>query len=465
MTKSLVSFLACLPLAAATAGAAEAPNVLLILADDLGYASLSCYGSERVKTPNIDRLASEGVRFTQFYSASAECTPSRTALLTGRYPQRVGGMECAIGVGGKGRYDDAAYLAEKQDLGLPPERSVLPSVLNQQGYHSAVIGKWHLGYEPKFNPLEHGWESFVGLIGGNADYFHHTESSDDPTRPGEHVLFRDRTRIHDDRYLTHLITDETIDWLDRAPAERPFFLYMAQFAPHNPQQGPNDRRPTPLIGPEFNRNDPEKYRAVIEALDASVGRVLAKLEELGRAENTIVIFTSDNGPIRMGETQPFRGLKGTLQEGGIRVPCIIRWPGRIQPGTTTNQVATTMDLTYSMLRYSGADPVRHGLDGRDIIGQLADGRPDEARTLFFRYRRGAVVRKAIREGDLKLIENHEGGSTEVLMYDLAADPGEANNLASHRTAEVKRLQARIAAWEAEVQPPPHRRVPDLRGDS
>ena len=461
MKKSVVSLLSCLPLATASAAASvEAPNVVFILADDLGYADVSCYGSERVQTPNIDRLAREGVRFTQYYAASPECTPSRTAFLTGRYPQRAGGMECAIGVGGRGRYDDAAYLAEQNELGFPTDRTVLPSALNRQRYHSAIIGKWHLGYESKFNPLEHGWESFVGLIGGNADYFHHTESNDDPTKPGAHVLFRNRQEIHDDRYLTHLITDESLDWLDRAPTDRPFFLYMAQFAPHNPQQGPNDRRPTPLIGPDFNRNDPAKYRAVIEELDRSVGRVMAKLAELGRAENTIVVFTSDNGPTRIGETQPFRGNKGTLLEGGIRVPCIVRWPARIKPGTTSHQVGTTMDLTYSMLRYSGADLEPYGLDGQDLIGHVIDGKPDEARTLFFRYRRGQVVRKGIREGDLKLIENREPGLTEVLMYDLAADPGETNNLAPQRANEVQRLLGRIAAWEAEVQPPAHRRAPE-----
>lgn len=437
---------------AAIACASEPPSVLLILADDLGYADISCYGSRRVETPNIDRLAREGVRFTQFYANAPECTPSRTALLTGRYPQRPGGLECAIGVGNAGRYDDAMRLAQQHELGLPADMTVLPSALEPRGYHDAIIGKWHLGSAPKFNPLEHGFDFFIGLIGANADYFHHTESSDDPTRPGDHVLYRNREEYFDDRYLTHLITDEAVDWLERVPAGEPFFLYAAHFAPHNPQQGPNDRRETPLIGPAFNRNDPEIYREVIMELDKGVGALLEKLEELGRANNTIVIFTSDNGPTRVGETQPFRGTKGTLLEGGIRVPCIIRWPGRIEPGTTTDQVAITMDLTHSIVRHTGADVSALPLDGIDILGRVLADEPPEPRTLFWRYRRGLVTRKAVRDGDLKLIEDREAEAHAVHLYDVATDPGETRDLVAERPSELKRLRALLADWEKRVHP-------------
>lgn len=450
--RSLLILLTALPLAGISVHAAQRPNVVVILADDLGYADLSCYGSKNVQTPNIDRLAREGVRLTQFYANAPECTPTRTALLTGRYPQRVGGLECAIGVGGAGRYDDAARLAKRHELGLPPNLSELPRRVTEQGYRAGIVGKWHLGYEPKFNPLEHGFESFIGLIGGNADYFHHTESNDNPNLPGDHVLYRNRERYHEDRYITHLITDEAEQWLGRIPAQEPFFLYVAELAPHNPQQGPNDRRPTPLIGPDFNRTYPGKYREVIEELDRSVGRILARLEELGRDKDTIVIFMSDNGPTKVGETQPFRGLKGTLLEGGIRVPCIIRWPGRIAPGTESDQVAMTMDVTYSILAQAGVDVSQRKLDGLDIIGRLAENKPAEPRTVFWRYRRGEVVRKAVRQGSLKLIDDREGETRSVKLYDLANDVGETRDLSAERPRDMERLTTLIARWEDDVKP-------------
>jgi N-acetylgalactosamine-6-sulfatase len=441
-----------LSLLASVAHAAGRPNVVFILADDMGYADLSSYGSTRVTTPNIDRLAQQGVKFTQFYSNGTECTPTRTALLTGRYPQRVCGMECAIGVGNVGRYDDAARLAKQHDLGLPANLSVLPSALRKNDYQSVIVGKWHLGYEPKFHPLEHGFESFVGLIGGNADHFHHVESSSHPTLPGDYVLFRNRELYRDDRYATHLITEEAVDWLKRRPADRPFFLYLAHVAPHNPHQGPGDRRDTPLTGRNFGRNNPRGYRELIEELDKGVGEILATLEAQGLAENTIVIFTSDNGPVSVGETQPLQGLKSTVYEGGIRVPCIVRWPGKIKPGTVSDQVGITMDLTRSIIEQTGAVANGHGLDGVDIIGHVVEAKPIQPRTLYWRGRRGDSTRKAVRDGDLKLIENLEGEKGEVKLFDLAADVGEAIDLSSQRPQDVKRLGALLAQWETDVKP-------------
>lgn len=442
----------CLPFFAWAAPTTERPNVVFILADDMGYADLSSYGAKNVKTPNIDRLAQQGVRFTQFYSNGPECTPTRTALLTGRYPHRVGGLECAIGVGNVGRYDDAIRLAAQHELGLPANLSVLPSALNQQGYRSAIVGKWHLGYEPKFNPLEHGFESFIGLIGGNADHFHHVESSSHPSLPGDHVLFRNREPYRDDRYMTHLITEEAVEWLKRTPADQNFFLYLAHVAPHNPQQGPGDRRDTPLTGKDFGRSNPRGYRQLIEELDKGVGEVLATLEARGLAENTIVIFTSDNGPVNVGETQPLQGRKSTVYEGGIRVPCIVRWPGKIKPGTVSDQVGITMDITRSIVEHTGAKAGGDALDGIDILGKVIDGEAPESRTLFWRGRRGQSTRKAVRDGDLKLIENFEGQMREVKVFDLAADVGETHDLSQERPQEVKRLGALLAQWETDVKP-------------
>lgn len=448
----LALILMCVIGFAAAAFGVEGPNVVLILADDMGYADLSCYGSERVKTPNIDKLAEQGVRLTQFYAAAPECTPTRTALLTGRYPQRAGGLECAIGVNNVGRYDDAIRLAQQHDLGLPAAMNVLPSALKANGYRNALTGKWHLGYEEKFNPLHHGFEYFIGVIGGNADYFHHVESSDHPTAPGNHVLFRGDKPYHDDRYMTHLITQEATDWLKRMFYKDRFFLYVAYTAPHTPLQGPGDRKDKPLTGGDFNRGTPEQYRQLIEEMDKGVGEILDALKYFQLENNTIVIFTSDNGSTKMGETQPFSGTKSTVYEGGIRVPCIIRWPKKIKPGTTSDQVAITMDLTHSILKHTGIDVSQHKLDGIDIIGHIMDGKEDESRTLFWRYRRGERTRKAVRDGDLKLIDNLEGDEREVKLFDLSADKAEKNDLSQQRPEEVKRLSTLLSQWEEQVKP-------------
>ena len=208
------------------------PNIVFILADDMGYADLSSYGSPDSKTPNIDKLAAEGVKFTNFYANGQECSPSRTAFLTGRYPQRVGGLECAIGTGNVGRYDDAIRLADNHDLGLPKDLAVLAPTLKKAGYRNAVFGKWHMGYEAKFNPLDQGFDEFVGFLGGNVDYFHHVELSDLP------VYYSGRKPVKREGFTTHLITDDAIDFLNRhkAKPDEPFFLYVPHAAPHFPFQ-------------------------------------------------------------------------------------------------------------------------------------------------------------------------------------------------------------------------------------
>ena len=218
MRKATLWFVATLILSFSSVGAAAPPNIVFILADDMGYGDLGCYGHPRAKTPVLDKLAREGVRFTQHYSNGPECSPTRTALLTGRYQQRLKGLEYAIGTGNVGRYDEAIVLAEAKNLGLPSDTSVIPSRLQQQGYVCGLFGKWHLGYEPKFNPKEHGWDQFFGYLGGNVHYFNHRETSD------LHVLFRDRYPVYRDGYMTHLITDDSIQFVNQASqaADKPY---------------------------------------------------------------------------------------------------------------------------------------------------------------------------------------------------------------------------------------------------
>lgn len=432
-----------------TAGEGYRPNVVFILADDMGFGDLGCYGCPDAKTPNIDRLAAEGVKFTNFYAMGPECTPSRTSILTGRYPQRAGGMECAIGTGNVGRYDDAIALAGKQDLGLPARLAVLAPALKRAGYANAVFGKWHMGYEPKFNPLDQGFDRFLGFLGGNVEYFRHVELSD------LDVFFDGRTPTKREGYTTHLLTDAAVDFLKeraRVPDE-PFFLYLPHAAPHFPFQGPGDDTGKLPTKEEWTLGTRLTYASMLEDLDASVGRLLKALEDNGQAKHTLVVFASDNGAMKPGRNEPWRDYKGTLFEGGIRVPCIARWPGVLEPGTTSHQVGTLMDLTASFLRIAGEKaPDGKGLDGIDILKHVTDGAPDRPRTLFWRYRREAMTWWAARDGNLKLVRKADGDQVEEWMYDLAADPAESKNLTGEQPADYGRLQRALLGWEKEMVP-------------
>lgn len=431
---------------AAAAAADNRPDIVLILADDLGYGDLGCYGGS-TPTPNIDRLAASGVRLTNFYSNGPECTPTRTALMTGRYQQRVGGLECAIGVNNVGRYDDAIRLQAASELGLPPEDAVLASRLAAAGVTVLMAGKWHLGYERKFWPDRHGFQRWFGVLGGGVDYFHHKELEDDLQ-----VVFRDGEPARNPGvYLTDWITDEALAlWRG---SKSPTFLYVPYTAPHTPYQGPEDRRPTPVPPDAANVGTPETYAAMVRRLDDDVGRLLAELEASGRATNTLIIFTSDNGGTKLARNAPFSGGKGTAWEGGIRVPCLLRWPGRLPAGVVSDHVGVTMDLTASALAIMRAGaPDNPPLDGIDLIGDLCAGRPAAPRRLFWRNRRGEITWRAVRDGTMKYMVEERGGRRTERLFDLAADPSEKNDLLAARPEEARRLAAALAAWEAEVRP-------------
>ena len=265
---------------------AEKPNIVVIMADDLGYGDLQCYGHPRVKTPNIDQLARDGVRFTQHYANGPECSPTRTAFLTGKYQQFAGGLECAIGTGNVGRYDDAIRLANQHDLGLPADQTVLPNLVTQQGYRSAVFGKWHLGYEPKFNPKTHGWHEFFGYLGGNVHYFNHRETSD------LHVLFSDDLPIYRDGYMTDLITESSVKFIEKT--KDPYLLFISHESPHFPFQGPSDTAKN-VTSENWMDLDQDAYVAMIESLDSSVGQIVNAVEQAGQRDNTAIVFVSDNG--------------------------------------------------------------------------------------------------------------------------------------------------------------------------
>ncbi len=433
-------------LAAAPAVFAARPprlNVVLIVADDMGYGDLSSYGAPDIRTPHIDSIGARGVRFEQFYSNAPECTPTRTALLTGRYQQRVGGLECAIGVNNVGRYDDAIWLAERGELGLPTSEITLPRIFKDAGYDTACFGKWHLGYTEKFSPNAHGFDEYFGIIGGNADYFTHHEVGE-----GGLALRHNGKSLVRKGYVTDLIADGAEAWLKKR-ASRPFFLYLPFTAPHTPIQDPDGFDPQTGTAP-WRQGDRKIYAKMVERMDQRIGGVLAQLQKMGAAENTLVIFHSDNGADRNGRNLPFRGTKSEVWEGGIHVPCVMRLPGVLPEGRTIRQTSITMDLLPTILAAAGIAPPRgRTFDGIDLMPFLTGRRNPQPRTLFWRFKRGNVVRKAVRDGDLKLVLDPR----EEALHDLAADPGEQKNLLPAAAGRAAPLRAKLAAWERDVMAP------------
>jgi len=430
------------------------PNIVFILADDLGYGDLGCYGAKDIRTPRLDRLAREGVRFTQFYSNGPECSPTRTAFLTGRYQQRVGGLECAIGIGGVGRYDDAIRLAARHELGLPANEPTLARLLRDAGYATAITGKWHLGYEDHFAPGRHGFDHAFYVLGGGMDYFHHVEDPPDYAP----VLRLNGKAVKRRGYATDLFADEAMRWLrERAArdAKRPFFLYVPFTAPHSPFQAPDEEQPAPLPADserwKQSKAPPRVYAAMIERMDAVIGKLLDTLDELGAAKNTLIVFVSDNGGTASARPCGLRGIKGTTFEGGIRVPCLARWPGVLPAAVERTEPALTFDLTASIARAAGIKP-RRPFDGVDVLGAIARGEPLPERTLFWRGRRGERTWRAAREGALKYVSRTDGARTEEFFFDIVRDAAEEKNLLAERASDVTRLKAKLAVWEADVRP-------------
>jgi N-acetylgalactosamine-6-sulfatase len=457
--KQIATLLALVTLAASTFNLLAAlpspkPNIVFILADDLGYADLGCYGAKDIRTPRLDRLAREGVRFTQFYSNGPECSPTRTAFLTGRYQQRVGGLECAIGIGGVGRYDDAIRLAVRHELGLPANEPTLARLLRDAGYATAITGKWHLGYEEQFAPSRHGFDHAFYALGGGMDYFHHVEDPPDYAP----VLRLNGNPVKRRGYATDLFADEAVHWLrERAPrdAKRPFFLYVPFTAPHSPFQAPDEEQSAPLPADserwKQSKAPPRVYAAIIERMDTVIGKLLDTLDQLGVAKNTLVIFASDNGGTASARSCGLRGIKGTTFDGGICVPCFARWPGVLPVGVERAEPALTFDLTASIARAAGVTPPRP-FDGVDVLGAIARSEPLPSRALFWRGRRGERTWRAVREGALKYVSHANGPRVEEFLFDLAHDSGEQNNLLTERVSDAVRLKQKLAAWESDVRP-------------
>ena len=426
------------------------PNVVFILADDLGYGDLGCYGRKDIETPQLDQLAREGVRLTSHYANGPECSPTRAAFLTGRYQQRIGGLECAIGTGNVGRYDDAIRLRETNDLGLPTGEPSIAKSLAKAGYTTAIFGKWHLGYEGKFAPQHHGFQETFYCVGGGMDYFHYLDTV------AGYNLFRDGRPVSANGYFTDLMTDEAIRFLERQDGAKPFFLYLPYTCPHSPFQGPLDQQPDPLPldSPLWNQGTAPKdtYIAMIEHMDKRIGDVLAVLEKRGFKQTTIVVFAGDNGGTRSARNTPLSGIKGSTYEGGIRVPGIIRWPEHIGAGTINDEPNLTFDFTRSFAELAGvpADPQKP-LEGVTLIQNLAAKNPLPERSLFWRKQRGERVWKAVRNGKWKYVATTTPSEEKAYLYDLSTDISEQRDLAKTQRDEFTKLQRMYLAWETEVR--------------
>lgn len=428
----------------ANEASAARPNLVFILADDLGYGDLGCYGRTDIKTPELDRLAAEGIRFTAHYANGPECSPTRAAFLTGRYQQWIGGLECAIGTGNLGRYDDAIRLRESNDLGLPTEIPTLPQAMKRAGYETAIFGKWHLGYEPKFAPNLHGFDSTYYCIGGEMDYFHYTDNV------AGYNLFRDGNPIRDEGYFTDLMTEKAVEFVGQE-RDNPFFLYLPYTCPHSPFQGPDEKQPHPLpldsLRWKQGKAPPDVYLAMIERMDWNIGRLVRSLPT-----NTLVVFVSDNGGTKSARNTPLRGIKGSTFEGGIRVPAIAYWPEKIDGGQVCEQTSLTFDWTMSLANLAGAAfPESHELEGVDILQHAIKQQKDYERTMFWRKPRGEQIWKGVRKGSWKYVADRRGATERSYLFDLSNDVSESTNLISDQPEKARELRALYDAWERKTR--------------
>jgi arylsulfatase A-like enzyme len=416
----------------AQAAGDKKPNILLVVADDLGYGDLGCYGCRDIRTPNIDRLAAQGVRLTDFYASAPVCSPTRASLLTGRYPQRAG-------------FDWVIRYHEK-DRGLPAAETSVARLLKQHGYATGLFGKWHLGYKAEFGPNAHGFDEFFGFLAADLDYYAHTDAN------GDAGLYENTKPVAVNGYLTDLITERALAFLKKN-GHRPFFLEVAYNAPHwpfQPPDRPDDRRTAKTYGPETGTR--ADYVRMVERLDQGVGKLLDALDAAGLARDTLVIFFSDNGGERLSDNGPLFHGKYSLWEGGIRVPCLACWPGVLPAGAVSTQPVIVMDWTASILAAAGvAAPPERPPDGEDVLPLLAGKKPPRQRTFFWRLPRpdDKFGQKAVRRGRWKYVLDRE---TE-LLFDLEVDVGERRNLAYRHPEIVKELRTTLAEWEAGLPAP------------
>lgn len=408
----------------------EQPNIIFIMTDDVGYGDLSSYGAPDLRTPVLDQLAADGVRFTDFYSNGPTCSPTRAGLMTGRYQQRYG-IEAPL-----------PNVTRANGHGLAAEGHSLPALLQQAGYSTGLLGKWHLGYAPEQSPEAHGFDYFFGFKSGYVDYYQHTDGG------GDHDLFEYGQPVETEGYMTDLITGRAVRFIQQH-ADEPFFLSIQYNAAHWPYQRPNEpsvaiRNAAHLQPVEPDTGTREDYVAMLEHADAGIGQVLQALEAAGLSDDTLVIYTNDNGGEWLSRNAPFFNRKFSVWEGGIRVPAIMRWPGVIPAGQVSGQVGITMDFTATMLAVAGATlPADYTPEGIDLLPIVARRAPEVERTLFWSANNTA----AVRSGDYKLVQQ---GPQSFFVYNVREDQGERNDLTNQSQGIAQRLYTLLDAWRQEV---------------
>jgi arylsulfatase A-like enzyme len=420
-------------------GSATRPNILFIVVDDCGYADLGCTGQTDYATPALDRLAAEGVRFTQAYANASLCTNTRVALMTGRYQYRL-----PIGLVEPLRWTDR----DKPEMGLPPGFPTLSSLLRQAGYATALIGKWHLGYLPRYGPLKSGYDEFFGVMGGFTGYYTHIGDA------GEHDFYEGETPLDKHGYVTDLLSDRAAEWVAaKGGGERPYFLSLHYTAPHWPWSAPSVEaaaRGREAVRSEITEGGSTRiYGEMMQILDAGIGRVIEAVRQGGGGHDTLVLFTSDNGGERFSKIWPFVGRKFDLLEGGLRVPQICWWPGRTPAGKVTDQVCITMDLTATCLAAAGVAALpQYPLEGVDLLPVLTGSATEFERTLYWRMRNR--YQRAVRRGGWKYLKVAD----REFLFDIAYDPRERGDLSRKHPALLDELRNLWKEWDREMLPLP-----------
>ena len=428
------------------------PNFVVFMTDDQGYGDLSCMGNTDFRTPNIDAVAEQGARFTNWYSGSPVCSPSRASLLTGRYPGNAGVR--------------AILAGHRKATGLTAQVPTIAAAVKELGYQTAIVGKWHLGLQEQSRPNQNGFDYFYGFMAGCIDYYSHIfywSMADGKTDPTHDLWENDHEFYDNGKYFTEMVTDKAVEKIRQMNREEePFFLYVAYNAPHYPMHAPRkylDRFPELPA-------DRRIMAAMLSAVDDGVGQIVDELKRQGILEDTVIFFQSDNGPSREsrnwmdGRGDPYYGgqpggLKGhkfSLFEGGIRVPGIFCWPGHIPGGQVIDEPCAAMDVFPTLLTMAGGDPSKYELDGMDISDVLLHGAPSPHEELYWEMEQ----QTAIRQGKYKLVLNgqlveSEPAQAPVFLSDLSVDPGETVNLAEKMPELTQELTRKATAWRAGIE--------------